>query len=240
MASAAWFSGNGATGQGGALRHQHRQAQGPRGIQLGPRADAACVLGHHMGDRMFTHQGDVPRQIKGTACKDHFGIGQRQRCLGLVHQPQQIVMLRLGGKQPDLLFANRQKDTRRRIGQGCRNILKTGQEGPVIPRLRLPGRPFEADQRQAGLHACGMGIVAHSGGKGVRCIDHMGDPVLRQIGNQPRNPAKAADACGQGLRDGRVGATGIGKNRLNPMVGKTRGKAACLCGTPQQKDAHDG
>ena len=39
-----------ARGQGGAVDQDHRQPQFPRGIQLGARAFAACVLGDDMGD----------------------------------------------------------------------------------------------------------------------------------------------------------------------------------------------
>jgi len=100
----------GAGGHRGALDHQHAQPQLARGDKLGLGPRAAGVLGDDQLGPMVTQQGDVSGHVEGSAGEGHGRVRQGQRHGGLVHQPQQIMVLRMVGKDGQRLLADGQKD----------------------------------------------------------------------------------------------------------------------------------
>ncbi len=198
--------------------HQHRQAQRPRGVQLGACAAAACVLGHDQFYVMALHQRPVIRFGKRPARHNHIAIRQGQ-FTGFIHQPQQVVVLGLGGEVLKVHPPYRQKDTLRQAGQGSHCAADIGNVLPAVPVLRRPGRTSQRSQRQPGIAAGGNGVPAHLRGKGMSGIDHVGDRVIAKVLRQPVRAAKTTDTHGQGLRAGVIDPSGIGIGCRNALRG---------------------
>jgi hypothetical protein len=97
-----------------------------------------------------------------------------------------------------MLPAQRQQHAPRRPGERGHRAIQIGHVLPAVARPGLPGGAGEGHQRHAGFLRRGHGIGAHPRGERVRRIDHMGDPLGAQPGDQARHAAKAADARGQG------------------------------------------
>ena len=186
-----------------------RQAKAARGDQLGLGPRAACVFGNDMADAVGLQQGKVLGRVKGATRQHNRAIGQRRRA-GRIDQAQQIVM-RAGGKACKVLLANRQEHPCGLIGQGGDGAVYIVDMGPQITFTRAPSRTLQADQGHAGAGAGLDRIAAHLGGKGVGGIDHRVNLFGAQIGYQPVNAAKAANAGRQGLGDGGFAPAESGK-----------------------------
>ena len=218
------------------IDQDYRQRQFPRGIKLGARALTARILGDDMADAMVPQQGQIARQIKRAARDDRMCVRQRQRAWR-IDKAQQVMMLRPCAKRGQMQLADGQKHTGRGFGQRGKRACDIGHMGPAIGSSGHPGRTLQRGQRDTGFAAGGRGVPAHLGGKGMCRIDDMGDAFAAQKPHQPLNPAKAADACGQRLRDRGLGAPGIGKHCIHPCVRQSAGQTAGLCGAAQKKDA---
>ncbi len=226
-----------ARGNEGAINHDHLQAQGARGLQLGLRANATGVFGNDDFDVVVFQKRQIPSQIKRSARDNRMGVEHRQRMGGLVHQTQQIAVLRARGKDINMLFSNRQKDLRGITWQGITGRLDIRNRLPIVTGSRLPRRAFETSQIDLRRRASTHGIGAHLGSKRVRGINHMGDVFGPQEIAQTVHPAKAANTCRQGLRDGVCRASGVGKQHVIIRVGQVMGQTRGLCGAAKQKDA---
>lgn len=235
-----YIGGNGGFGQGGTVDHDHRQVQLPRGVKLGARAGAACVFGDDMGDAVVAHQVKITLQGEGAARDDGGDFRQGQRCFRRIDQTQQIVMFGAGGKHADMLFADGQKHGGRRGRQMRQSRAYIGAKRPIIAGTGLPCGAFKTQQRHPGLRSGSGGVCAHTRGKWMGGIDHMGDVFGAQKCGEPRHAAKAADACGHGLGYRCAGASGIGKNSLYCGGMQGFGEGAGLCGATKEKDALHG
>lgn len=217
--------------------HDNAQAQRAGGVYFGRGPYTACIFGDDMGDLMVAQQGCIASKIEGPTRNDDAGLRQ-EHIAWRVHQPQQVMVLRFGGKCFKVLLANRQKYPRGRIGQGGNGTSHIRDVHPIIARNGLPRRSLQCQQLHTARKACLNGILAHLGCKWVGGINDMGDAILAQILTQSSNTPKTADAHGQrlGHRAGRAAC--IGKHGINAPFAKCRGKRACLSGTAQQECAH--
>lgn len=219
------------------LDHDHRDLRRTGRIQLCPRARTARVLGHDKADAMLGQKAGILGQSKGPARKDDRCVGQYQRRFGRIHQPQDIVVLRACGEVAKVLLADGQKDPRGRLGQGGDSGVQIGHGLPDIARFGVPLWPLKTQERQSKGSTGLRRVLAHLGGKGVGCIDDMGDLAGLQIVRQSTNTAKAADACRQGLGQGACRASGIGKHCVHAQIGQSPGQKAGFGGATQEKDA---
>ncbi len=217
--------------------HDHPQTQGPGGGQLGLGTAAAGVLGHNDVDPVTLQEGEIACDVKRTA-RDHRGAVWQQGRGGRVDQAQQVMVLRRGGKDIDILPAYRQKNAGGHVGQGLRGIVKALHLGPT--RLNRPGWTQQRYEGHVQGVAGGGNVVADLRGKRVGGVNHMGDLFIAQPGGQAKDATKAADALRQGLGEGRGGSTGIGKHRVDPGLGKRLSHEARLGGAAEQKDAGHG
>jgi hypothetical protein len=215
----------------------HSRTQRASGDQLGLGPAAAGVFGDDMGDTMGLQQRRITRHVE-RAPRDHGkGVGQGQS-IGPIHQPQQVEMLLVGRKRGKILFANRQKNTRWRFGQGRNRSSDIRHMLPVITLHTTPRRALKSQQRDRTGKACLDRVPAHLRSKGVGGIYDMGDMFRLNICDQTSNTAKPAHAHGQGLRHGLRGAAGIGKHCIRPAFGQSGRKVGCLGRTAQQENAH--
>ena len=225
---------------GGTVDHDDRQAEHPRGIQFGPRAAAAGVLGDNQLDATGFQQFQIIGLGKGAARDDMLGPRQGHRADRRIDKPQQILMPGLGGEGRQILPSNCQKDAGRLLGKRRNGGGYVGDMGPGIGLVWRPGRAFKGAKRNVGQLGGGDGITAHSRGKGMGCVDQMRDVFEAKIIGKPGNAAKAADPRRQGLLHRIVGASGIGKNRVEPLGCQLAGQGRGFGRAAQKKDSCHG
>lgn len=205
-----------AIGQGGPVDHDDRQAQFPRGVDLGARAVSTRVLGDDMGDAVIAQQRQILGQTEGTARDDGMGIWQGQS-VRLIHQPQQVMVLGRTCELVQMHPANRQKHPRGGIRQGRRRPFNIGHPQPVIARSLNPRLTLQRDQRHAGQGGSLNGIAAHLGGKGVGGIDQPRETFGLQIARQAVYTTKPAHPHGNRLRARCGNPPRIGQHRILPI-----------------------
>ena len=220
------------------INQDHWNLQGSGRRQLGFGPGTPCVFGDDRGDAVIFQKSQVVSLGKRSTGDDGMGVGQGQRCSRHVDQTKQIEVPGLGGELRQILFADGQKHPLWRIGQGCHGCINIGGELPVVAGLRRPWRAFQRTKRRSAGQTCGNGIAAHPGGKGMGCIDNMGDLFGLDIGDQPFNASKPADPLRQGLGKRAYGAPCVGKNRPYPGRSKGAGQLRGFGGSAQQKDAY--
>lgn len=218
----------------------HRDPELARGIELCPRAAAARVLGDDMGDAVILQQRAIA-SFGERAARDHCNnIGQRQRTFGRVDQAQEVMVLRLRGETREVLLADGKEYAGRDLGQGGDGGLKIRNMGPVISVACLPRRAFIGAKRRAGFCASRDSVPAHLGREGMRRVDDVGYALGPQVVGKPLGAAEAADAGRQRLRDRRLCASSVGKNRVDAAFREMAGKVGGLGCSAQKKDAGHG
>ena len=224
----------------GALDHQHAQPQFARGDELGLCPRAAGVLGDDQLGPVVAQQGDVSGHVERPSGESYGRVRQGQRRVGLVHQPQQIVVLGMVGKDGQRLLADGQKDPRRGLRQGCGGGFDIGQMGPGVGGGLAPRGTLKRGQRDTGLRAGGMGVAAHLCGERMGRVDYAGDVILRDEIEQSGHATKATHAGGQRLRHGGRRASGIAEQRIIATLGQSAREAGCLCRAAKNEGARHG
>lgn len=213
--------------QSRAVDHQHRQAQRPRGVQLGPRAKAARVFGHNQFDPMTPHQRLIVGQSERPARNNHVTMRQRQRAR-FIDQSQQIAVLRLGGEILKMHPANGQKHLLWRAGQGGHGAVNVRNMLPAVSVLFHPRRAGQRGQRHPGLTTGSDCIGAHLRGKRVRGVDDMSYSMVAQIGGQTVHASEPAHAHRQRLRARIIDAASVGIGRRDALLGHGFGQGVGL------------
>ena len=229
-----------ARGHGGALDHQHAQPQFARGDELGLGPRAAGVLGDDQLGPVVAQQGDVSGHVERPAGEGNGRVRQGQRRVGLVHQPQQIVVLGMVGKDGQRLLADGQKDPRRGLRQGCGGGFDIRQMGPGVGGGLGPRGTFIRGQRDTGLRTGGMGVTTHLCGERMGRVDHAGDVVLRDKVQQSGHATETTHAGGQRLRHGGRRASGIAEQRIIATFSQRAGEAGGLCRAAKNEGARHG
>ena len=189
--------------------HQHRQAQRARRVQLGLRAAAACVLADDKIDLVFTHQGDVARQVEGAARDDGGVLPQRRQLVRLIDQPQDVVMLWLRREDGQVHAAQGQQHALRRAAERRSGGRHIGHGLPTVSGAWQPRRARQRQQGNAGMRAGRDGVGAHACRKGMGGIHQVSHLHGLQIAHQTGDATEATDAHGNRLRSGLRHAPGI-------------------------------
>ena len=129
------------------------------------------------------------------------------------------MVLRLCRKGRQVLLSDREENSRTPIREGCNGLLQCGKLGPAITRVGLPSRAFKRTQCNTRVSTGTNRIAAHLRREGVRCINHMGDVLVSQVGHQPLDATKPAHPQGQGLGHGLRRTASIGKHGVEPGIG---------------------
>ena len=226
-------------GQGRSAYHDDRQAERAGGSQFGIRARPTGILGNDDINVVICQQSKIVVEPEGSA-RNHDGRLRQQGFGRWIDKPQQIVVLRRGFEQMQVLTADRQKDVHGGGRQRLHRVINSLHDVPHVTLFRLPRRAFQRGKGQGQGLASHGGVMTHLRGKGVGGVDDMGDVLVAQIADQARNAAKTADPLGQGLCYGFGCTTGIGKDRVATGRGKCAGQQAGFGGAAQQKDAVHG
>lgn len=222
----------------GPVDQDHRQRQVARGAQLGLGPAAPGVLRHDQGDAVLLHQRPVAGCVEWAAGNLDRAIGQGQRPLWRIDEPQQVMMLRLAREGGEVLAADRQKHPLRWTRQqGCGG-RKIGNRDPAVAGTGAPGQTLERQQRDAGRSAGDHRVAADPRGEGMGGIDHPSDPAFAQKGRQAFGPAEAAGASRHRLRTGSFGASGIGQDGRQTGLGQCGGQLVGLGGAAEDEGRH--
>ena len=225
---------------GGTVDHQDRQAQRPRGDQLGNGAIPARVLAHHQINGVGLQQLAVACDGEWPAINDQAVMGQAGRLPRHVHETQQIVVLWLGRKSGHMHPSERQHHAAGLPSQHGDRAADIGNAGPAVTGDRLPGATGQSDmghpRQPGGLHR----MKAHRRGKGVGRVHQMGYAMATQIIGQPCHPAEPANSYRNRLSTGGLGPSGIAECRGDALRRKQSGERACLGRAAQQEDIRHG
>lgn len=218
--------------------HDHRQAKIASSIEFGARTIATGVLGDDQLNIVVCQQLAVGYEGERPTGDDGCGMGQGQRA-GLVDQAQQVVMLRGCGESIEVLATDGEENSCRCGRQGDDGSVDVGDMVPFVACDGFPRGTVQRDQGGFGGFAGSDGVMAHRGGKGVGGVDDMADVFGVKVGNQPVDAAKAANALGQGLRGGGVGAAGVGIDGVDFGIRQGFGERVRFrCAAKQQDAGH--
>lgn len=204
----------GAFGQFGSVNHYDRKAQRTRSFDFGGRTGAAGVFADNNVNAMFLKQRRVARNVKGSARNNNRVAGQGWWHIGCIDQPQNVVMLRLGGKGVHMQPSKRQHHALRRTVQGSDGTIHIGHNLPVIARNRFPSGSRQRQQMRAGIAASLKGIPAHLRGKRVCGVDDMRDLLVAYVSRQTIWTSKTSltgrnGLCFRGGNTARVAERGL-------------------------------
>jgi|GEM_PF-1362958 len=226
--------------KGGAVNHEDRNSQSSRGDKFGLGPSSAGILGDDQGDVMRLHQGCVRVCVKRAAVDDDVMIGQGGRGLWRIDEAQKVAVLRMVPEgcqmhpsqgQHDILAWSVQRSHRRRDVRHTR---------PLVAFAGGPWRPRQGQKGRACMFSGLNSIGTDRCGKGVGCIDQMGDLVVAQIGCKPLRAAKPAYAHGHRLGFGAFHAPGIAECGGQPCGGKRCHKARGLDRAAENEDIWHG
>ena len=225
--------------QGWPVDQDDRKAQLTGGVQFGPRARSAGVLGDDVGNLMRGHEVKVVRYGEGAARYDSTGIGKR-KAFRRIDKAQKVMMLGLYGEDFKVLPAYGEEDTGGFIGQGGHGSGHVGHQLPAVARSGLPRGTLQCQQRKSCDFSGLDGMRAHLGGEGVSGVDDMSDVLGPQIFDEAGHSAKAADALRQGLDYRCLSSPGVRENARNALICKGFGHRRGLGRAAKQKDAGHG
>lgn len=226
--------------QNGAINHDDGQAERARAMQLGNGSFPAGIPCDDMCDAVGPEQRQVASERKRTPGDDDLARWQRRRSLWWIDEAQQVDVLGPGREGVQPLPAKAKENPALGFGKRVRCSLHVADRPPVVVGARLPGRPFQRDQRCSRLLAGRKGMAAHLGRKGMRRIDDVADLPLPDERNETLDATKAADPGRKRLSRGGRRTAGIGENCRDAAGGERQGELAGLGGAAEKKDmAHD-
>lgn len=213
--------------QTGAVDHQDGHIQRPRGIQLGARARAACVLRNNQFGAVVFHQRNIVLNREGPTRDHNTRVGQKYS-FRFIDQTQQIMMLRLSREIPQMHSTYSQKHApsgtvkRRNSCRDIRHML------PAIALLRAPSRSGQSGKRNIRSVTRGDSIGTHLCCERVRCVHNMRNRVVADVSGQPIDSSKPTHANRQWLRARIVHAPGVRVDCVRPPFGKAASKGVGL------------
>lgn len=227
-------------GDGGPVDHDHRQAKGARGDELGLRAAAPGILADHEVNAMFAHQRRVAIGGERAAIDDERMPGQARGHFGRVDETQEVMMLRLRGERFHMHPAEREHHLMARTAEGSDRPGHAFDMSPAIAGHRPPCRAGQGDEGNARKARRFDGMGAHRRGERVRRVDEVGNAVFPQILGKSGDSTKAADPDRDGLHAGRSRAAGVTERRRDAFIRQQHGQRAGFGGPTQQEDFRHG
>ena len=223
----------------GAPDHHDRQAERAGGFDLGDRCIAAGILGQDNLDAVLAKQAEVVLRREGAARLDEDDVWQIERAFGQVDQADDVDVLRRGLKLGEGETADAAEDFSLRRANRLDGGGHIGREGPIVAGLRLPGGPFDSEQRRAGCRSRFDGVAAHLRGERMRGIHERIDTFVLQIADEAFDTAEAAVSGSDRLGAWRRGPAGEGECGCKTAVRREQPcKRARFRGAPEEKNAH--
>lgn len=225
-----------ASGQGWPHHHHDRQAECAGGIELGLCTAATCVFRHDYVHAVLLQQSSIVRYAE-RATRDNGGVlGQRGRRIGRINQPQDVVVLRLRGKDGEMLSAHSQQHPLGSTSERGSRRWQIGYRLPAVPVARLPSVSGKRQQRNPNSLARCNRIATHARSEGMCSVHHMGHTMALQVMCKAVNAAEAANAHSNGLRCGLSNPPGIRQCGALAPLGQGTRKCTRLGGAAQHQD----
>lgn len=222
--------------QNGAVDQPDRQAKRACGLEFRIRAPATGVFCDDQIAAMAPQEREVAGEIKGAARDFNRDARQGQRRLGRIDKAQEIVMLRLAGKDREMQPTDGEKHPARCRPEPHGGGFEIGEGGPVVIGRGRPGGAHQPDQRRAGQGRRRMGVLAHLCGKRMRGVDQMRDLVLAHPGGKPFGTVEPAGSDRDGLGARGFCPASIGQRGPDPAFRDQAGELARLgCAAKNEK-----
>ena len=223
----------------GPLDHHDRQAERAGGFDFGDRCVAAGILGQDNLDAVLAKQAEVVLRREGAARLDEDDVWQIERAFGQVDQADDVDVLRRGLKLGEGETADAAEDFSLRRANRLDGGGHIGREGPIVAGLRLPGGPFDGEQRRAGCRSRFDGVAAHLRGERMRGIHERIDTFVLQIADEAFDTAEAAVSGSDRLGAWRRGPAGEGECGCKTAVRREQPcKRARFRRASEEKNAH--
>lgn len=220
----------------GPVDHEYRQAERPRGIDLGAGAFAAGVPGYQEIDPVRFQKVALGRFRKRPPIDDDVVMWQRGRLLRGVDESQEKVMLRRDLEGRDFLAPNGEENPPGRAAKGPGGSGHARHSGPAITGAGRPRRSGKRDQGHASGCTGGDRIPAYLRGERVGGVDQVRNGMVLEIGGQASCAAKPAGSGRQWLRDGARHASGVGERGTQSHGSGVRREGARLGGAAQDQE----
>ncbi len=231
---------HGPFGHGGAGYQNDLEAKRPRRIDLGARTLATGILGNDAVDGVPLQERQIVIVAERAAIDDNLAVRQGLRILRRIDEAQEVVMLRLGGKEIEVLPADGEKHASRVAFKRRDRAGHVGHRTPTVARLAHPGFALERHQRDAGKPRSLDRIGADLRRERVGRIDEMGDSVVAHPLGETFRAAEPADTGFDRLRTRVVHPAGIGQYGSKPRIGAGLRQPACFAGSAENEGAgHD-
>ena len=202
----------------GTTHHHDRQSEIARGFDLGGSRIAAGVASYDNVNAMIHQHRAVAGEIERPTRHDYVRLQQRQGHARRIHQPNQIMMLRMRREHLEMLPPNTEEHPAWRRTERLGRSQNIVDLDPVIAGRMLPGCPLKCEQRHVG-HSTGRDRVrAHLRREGMGGIDNARDILSAEIVDQAIDAAKASDTPGDRRRCRVFGAAGIGQDRIDGRI----------------------
>ena len=156
-----------------------------------------------MGDACWRIRALVaPRASNGPRATTTVVLGSGRSASAFIHQPQQVMVLRRGGKEVEVLFANGQKHPRWLRRQAADCGLERGHMGPVITHTRLPRGPLQGTQAtRPPLHRPATALWLICAAKGWVASTTWVTAFAADVIDKPCDTAEPAQPLGQTAAD---------------------------------------
>ncbi len=213
--------------------HDDRSLERPRSNDFRRCPGAACIFGHHQLNIMRAHQFQIPFNRERPTIKDNRRVGQRNALLGRVDEAQNVMVLRVWCEGAKMHTSNGQHYTRRRSVECCNGTSNVRYAVPLVPRLRLPRRALQRDERHTRFSTSRNRIVTHLAGKGMCCVDDMSYGRPTEVIAEPFDASKSTNAHRQGLRLWERNTSGQRKRGAHINFGQPRAESRRLERTAQ-------
>ena len=203
--------------QNGALNHNYRQGKLPGRFNFSIGAASARIFRNNDFNLMLAHQSNILFLVKRSTRYNDCAVWQRQSLRGRVHKPQQIVMLRLRGKQIKMHPPNSKHNILLLSGQGRRRRRNIGHALPLVSRFGAPSRARQSQKGNPCLGASKHSVFAHLRRKRMRGIDHMRNLFCFEVGEQSLNASKPTNPLFNWLSFGPLNAPSVRQARPIPF-----------------------
>ena len=220
----------------GPVDHEYRQAERPRGIDLGAGAFAAGVPGYQEIDPVRFQKVTFIRRRKRPSINDDIVMWQRGRLLRGVDESQEIVMLRRGLEYRNFRSPNGKENPPGRAAKGPGGPGHARHSGPAVTWAGRPRRSCKRDHRHAGGGTGRDRIPAYLRRERVGGVDQVRNGMVLEVGGQACCAAKSAGSNRQGLCDGNCHTTGIGELGAQAHGSDVRREGARLGGAAQDQE----
>jgi hypothetical protein len=198
--------------------HHYRQREVARRIDLGRGSVSAGIpCDNNVGMKILQH-GPITRTVERPTRHDHLRIRQQQWIPRRINQPEQVNVLRVRNESLQMLPADAEEYTARRVTESLRRCRDIIHLDPAVASRALPSRPFQRQQRHSGGLASLDGVRAHLRRERMGRINNAVDILSTEIVRETSDAAKAADAPGNRRRQRISGAAGIGQHRIDTRI----------------------